>query len=253
MGDEKEKPEKAARSGDASHAWAPPLLESPLIGTVRVVPFDRAHIPALAEVLVTVREQNPDYPPALYATDTQESLTGWLDDDEPLDRWTILVDDVPAGHSMLVGTHAYIEDHLADSDSDVRASDTVELSKVFVAPGYRHHGLGRALVQHSLDAVRGLGKVPVLAVLATSPEAIRLYPRLGMRNRGFFHGQSGVNWVFTGGGVPSFDEGAPVARRWQIRRTDAPELLSKRDDLTPAQEQLLTEIYAWISTRRRRS
>ena len=78
------------------------------------------------------------------------------------------------------------------------AAGTVEVSKGFVAPGFRHHGLGQTLVQHALDVARDRGVVPVLAVLDTSPEALRLYPRLGMSNAGFFHGHSGINWVFTG-------------------------------------------------------
>lgn len=164
---------------------------------MRVVPFEPQHRASLLDALTVVRERNPNYPPAGNQGD-RDSLARWLDNDAPLERWVALVHGVPVGHAMLVDTHDYLANHLQRIQFAVPVTRTAELAKVFVQPGYRGYGVGASLIEHALQSARDLYRIPVLAVLTTSPEAIRLYAQLGLHNAGFFTGRDGVNWVFTG-------------------------------------------------------
>lgn len=72
---------------------------------------------------------------------------------------------------------------VAVAASEVTGPDCAEVGSLYVDVPYQRSGIGRRLVEATIDHYRGLGiAILHIAVLATNPPARRFYEKLGGRN-----------------------------------------------------------------------
>lgn len=164
-----------------------------------VAPFSAEHhLAGAVQVLLAVRRSDPTYPAPQDADATPESLTTWLLADQALSRWVALVDGAVVGHVLLCEPHVYLTRHLDQLGPRAGGRTergVVEIAKLFVSPSHRREAVGRALLRTACQAARASGKMPALAVVTTSRDALLLYESEGMEDVGGFVGVHGENRV----------------------------------------------------------
>ncbi|MGW2226019.1 GNAT family N-acetyltransferase [Streptomyces formicae] len=104
----------------------------------------------------------------------------WLAGDAPLGAWVAELDGRVVGHVRLSPAEADDAAPVLWSEragADVGA--TAVVSRLFVAPGARGHGIGALLMNRVEREARGRGLHPVLDVVSTDASAAALYERLG--------------------------------------------------------------------------
>lgn len=165
---------------------------------VQIDHFDHErHLGKTVESLFRVRDFDHKYPPVMDAGRNTEDFTTWLMEEEVLRRTVALVNGEPAGHISTVPAHRYLTDYLCANFIDTPAQNGYsEISKFFVDPLYRKHGVGKVLFAHSVRQSIEDGYHPALAVVSTSEDAIRFYTREGWILAGTFNGIHGINLVF---------------------------------------------------------
>jgi GNAT superfamily N-acetyltransferase len=165
---------------------------------VSVVPFNReAHLDQTVQVLLRVRAADPSYPPPVDVEATAEAFAGWLLADDVISRWVALSDDRVVGHVALAEAHDYLLDFLGGTEfRELAGEGLCEISKLFVDPDVQRNGAGGALLATALDSAAELDRVAVLAVVAASEAARRLYARSSLTEIGTFDGIHGENHVF---------------------------------------------------------
>lgn len=165
---------------------------------VKIDFFDQEnHLAKTVESLFRVRDFDNKYPPVMDAGRNNEDFTAWLLEEEVLLRTVALVDGEVAGHISTTPAHSYLTDYLsAQHIETTSANGFSEISKFFVDPLYRKHGVGKLLFSHMAQQSIEAGYHPALAVVSTSEDAIRFYTREGWILAGTFTGIHGVNLVF---------------------------------------------------------
>lgn len=166
---------------------------------VEIVPFSESvHIVDTVGVLLSVCKMDPSYPPLQDAKRTPESFADWLIREPVLNRWIAVVDGEIVGHIATANPHLYITDFLASIAYDLTTADQFgEIVKFFVDPSAQHVGVGQTLLAHALISLHAMGLQPILAVVAESRSARRIYAHIGMKQLGYFEGIHGRNYVFT--------------------------------------------------------
>ncbi|MFH0178312.1 GNAT family N-acetyltransferase [Streptomyces cacaoi] len=141
---------------------------------VRVRPGVRPRLPAdldgCVAVLALVHAHSG------YPVDWPARPAAWLTPTALLAAWVAELDGRIVGH---VGLCAAEKEDVAASLWDGRAAPAV-ISRLYVSPEARGHGVGAALLARAVGAARARGAHPVLDVVATDPAA-SFYERLGWR------------------------------------------------------------------------
>ena len=113
---------------------------------------------------------------------------GWLAKSALLAAWVATLDGRLAGHVCLSRAGA--------GDTAAQFGDGAAMvSRLFVSPAARGHGIGAALLRQAVRDARQRGLRPVLEVLATSSSTIAFYQRLGWRPVGSADRQWGPDHV----------------------------------------------------------
>ncbi len=88
----------------------------------------------------------------------------------------ICADEVPAGYLKLNDTAA---------QTDLHDPTSIEVERIYVKKAFQGKGLGRRLIEHAVQAARGLGKEYIwLSVWEKSAEAIAFYRKVGFHGDG---------------------------------------------------------------------
>ncbi|MEV0317611.1 GNAT family N-acetyltransferase [Streptomyces sp. NPDC050658] len=116
-----------------------------------------------------------------YPTDWPERPADWLVTADPVGAWVAELDGRIAGHVVL-GRSA--SDDVAPglwSGGGGPSGTTAMVSRLFVAPEARGHGIGARLLERAAAEAGELGLHAVLDVVAYGTSAIALYERAGWR------------------------------------------------------------------------
>ena len=163
-----------------------------------MTPFvSEVHLPGVIDVLLRVRNSDPEAPSSVDTGPTAEDLKSWFLQGDLTNRWVMLQDGLVAGHIMLVEPHSYLTDfyhQVRPEGQDL--GQMLEISKFFIDPPHRNTGLGEKMLKDACHHAVSKGLKPALAVLESSLAARRLYGRIGMTELGTFKGIQGVNYVF---------------------------------------------------------
>lgn len=156
------------------------------------------HLEQAVDVLLQVRESDPNYPPAADAAAERDSMAAWLLKDQVLGRWVALSEGRVVGHIQVTEPHHYIPKSVAGH------RNLAEVGKFFVSPSHRNSGIGELLFEQARAFIRRKGKILILAVLPVSVDALGFYSSRGMRQCGSFVGAHGENLIFvdTGDTLP---------------------------------------------------
>lgn len=104
----------------------------------------------------------------------------WLSHASPLGTWVAGLGGRVVGH---VGLSRSGEGDLApglwSERNGTSEERTAVVSRLFVAPRARGHGIGALLIGRAVEEARGRGLHPVLDVVASDTAAAALYERLG--------------------------------------------------------------------------
>ncbi|MFE0175211.1 GNAT family N-acetyltransferase [Streptomyces sp. NPDC059002] len=104
----------------------------------------------------------------------------WLTGDAPLGAWVAELDGRVVGHVRLSRAAAGDEaPGLWSERAGVAVASTAVVSRLFVAPGARGHGIGALLMARVDREARARGLHPVLDVVSSDAPAAALYERLG--------------------------------------------------------------------------
>jgi len=150
-------------------------------------------LPALTAILKGIRDHDGGYPPA-YIGDEDEAIAQWLDRYPAEWRLVAVEDGRVVGHVQVVemaDTDPDLPDFLT-TDGRVEPSSCAEITRLFVDPGSRRHGVGRALLAAASERIEQAGARPALCVLTTQEAARELYRSAGWLEIGTFVGVSGV-------------------------------------------------------------
>ncbi|WP_306335130.1 GNAT family N-acetyltransferase [Streptomyces sp. KL118A] len=106
---------------------------------------------------------------------------GWLEGDDAFGAWVAELDGRVVGHVGLsrpgAGDEAPV---LWGERAGVEGADaTAVVSRLFVAPDARGHGIGALLMGRAVREARARGLHPVLDVVSTDSSAAALYERMG--------------------------------------------------------------------------
>jgi len=165
---------------------------------VKIEPFDISrHLEPLVKILELVHAVDDNYPPSQDVENTSESFTKWLLRGGDLGRWVSTLGNTVLGHVSLSTPAEYLEPFFSKGIYSGPFPDHIaEISKLFVDPNYRSHGVGSLLLSCAKREAWLQGRRPALAVVLESKNAIRLYRRDGMENVGEFEGIHGTNFVY---------------------------------------------------------
>lgn len=133
-----------------------------------------ADLDACVEVLAEVHE-NDGYP-----VNWPHDPAGWLAPPESPAAWVALLDDRVVGHICL--SHARPGDAAPDhwsSRTGTSPARTAVVSRLFVSPEARGHGIGALLLSGLVRDARERGLHPVLDVVTSDRSAAALYERQG--------------------------------------------------------------------------
>ncbi|MER5193609.1 GNAT family N-acetyltransferase [Streptomyces sp. NPDC002755] len=111
-----------------------------------------------------------------YPVDWPDRPDRWLTPGGLLAAWVAETDGRVVGHAGLCGAE---QGDVAADLWDGRTAPAV-ISRLYVSPGARGHGVGAALLARAVGAARARDLHPVLDVVATDPAAA-FYERLGWR------------------------------------------------------------------------
>ncbi|MBT3153709.1 GNAT family N-acetyltransferase [Streptomyces sp. CHD11] len=94
--------------------------------------------------------------------------------------WVAELDGRVVGHAVLSrGGEGDVAPGLWSARSGAGRDLTAVVSRLFVGPRARGHGIGALLIGRAADEARGRGLHPVLDVVASDTGAVALYERLG--------------------------------------------------------------------------
>lgn len=163
-------------------------------------PAPRAHIP--------IRPRRaPDLPVCVaalaqvhvadgYPTNWPERPADWLGGGSLVGAWVAELDGCVVGHVALCRSAADdVAPTMWSGREGVAVEETAVVSRLFVAPGARGHGIGAGLLARVVAEAGELGVHPVLDVVESDTSATALYERTG--------------WQFLGTG----------RQRWSPRQT----------------------------------
>lgn len=115
-----------------------------------------------------------------YPVNWPPSPGGWLSPPSLMAAWVAESDGRVAGHVGLCASEAGdAAPGLWSARTGTAVEATAVVSRLFVAPWARGHGLGALLMDRAVGEARGRGLHPVLDVVATDTAAAALYERLG--------------------------------------------------------------------------
>ncbi|MFK8909115.1 GNAT family N-acetyltransferase [Streptomyces sp. YS-3] len=139
-----------------------------------VRPRNDRDLDACVRALAAVHERDG------YPVNWPERPGDWLAPPSLLAAWVADLDGEVAGHAglSLAGT-GDVAPGLWSARAGVGPEATAVVSRLFVAPGARGHGIGRLLLDRAVSGARARGLHPVLDVVASDTAAIALYERLG--------------------------------------------------------------------------
>ncbi|WP_314219465.1 GNAT family N-acetyltransferase [Streptomyces zaehneri] len=141
---------------------------------VRVRPRVRPRLPADLDGCVAVLALVHTH--SGYPVDLPERPATWLTPATLLAAWVAELDGRIVGHVGLCGAG---KQDVAASLWDGREAPAV-ISRLYVSPEVRGHGVGAALLARAVGSARGRELHPVLDVVAADP-AVSFYERLGWR------------------------------------------------------------------------
>jgi GNAT superfamily N-acetyltransferase len=160
---------------------------------MRIETFSPSHRQGVIDALTAVRACGGNYPPPHVGADAV-SVGSWLEQHPCVIRLVALYGENVAGHVQLVDPAAA---HPALSRFLIRHTDispvaTLELSRLFVAPGYAGLGLGRRLLEAATEACDRMELRAVLRVRAEQSAAVALYRRVGWVELGGYRSDTGA-------------------------------------------------------------
>ncbi|MDX3116429.1 MULTISPECIES: GNAT family N-acetyltransferase [Streptomyces] len=117
-----------------------------------------------------------------YPVDWPEQPAAWLTPAGLLAGWTADLDGRVVGHVALCAAEEGDAAATLWSARPDRPAPAV-ISRLYVSPDARGHGVGAALLERAVAAARGRGLHPVLDVVAADPAAA-FYERLGWHSLG---------------------------------------------------------------------
>ncbi|MFE7271855.1 GNAT family N-acetyltransferase [Streptomyces sp. NPDC057623] len=124
--------------------------------------------------------------------------SSWLARPSLLAAWVADLDGQLVGHVGLSrGTTGDMAAALWSAREGVKPDVTAVVSRLFVDPAARGHGLGAALLEHAVGEARARGLYLVLDVVASDVSAIALYERLGWQLLATVEQQWGPQQVVT--------------------------------------------------------
>jgi GNAT superfamily N-acetyltransferase len=117
-----------------------------------------------------------------YPTNWPEHPAEWLTGGAPIGAWVAELGGRVAGHVALCRSAAGdVAPALWSRREGVPVDEVAVVSRLFVAPGARGHGLGALLLARVVAEAGQLGLHPVLDVVAYDTSATALYERTGWR------------------------------------------------------------------------
>ncbi|MEW1929636.1 GNAT family N-acetyltransferase [Streptomyces sp. NPDC088360] len=141
-----------------------------------VRPRHAADLPACVEALAQVHVADG------YPTNWPARPAGWLAGGSVVGAWVAELGGRVVGHVSLCRSG---EDDVApvlwSGRTAVAVDEIAVVSRLFVAPGARGHGLGALLLARVVAEAGELGLFPVLDVVASDVSATALYERTGWR------------------------------------------------------------------------
>ncbi|WP_461028189.1 GNAT family N-acetyltransferase [Streptomyces sparsus] len=115
-----------------------------------------------------------------YPANWPERPGDWLTRPALVSAWVAELDGRVAGHVCLSGSGVGdVAPDLWSAREGVSGDEAAVVSRLFVAPAARGHGLGAALLARAAAQARARGLHPVLDVVASDTTAVALYERLG--------------------------------------------------------------------------
>ncbi|MER6213106.1 MULTISPECIES: GNAT family N-acetyltransferase [unclassified Streptomyces] len=129
---------------------------------------------ACVQVLAAVHERDG------YPLNWPDRPGDWLTQPAPLSAWVAELDGRVAGHVRLSrGDDGDIAPGLWSARAGAGRAATAVISRLFVAPAARGHGLGALLLARAVQDATDRGLHAVLDVLTSDTAATALYERLG--------------------------------------------------------------------------
>ncbi|WP_436739573.1 GNAT family N-acetyltransferase [Streptomyces sp. BBFR102] len=149
----------------------PPSAEAP---GCRVRQRAGSEVDACVEALAEVHERDG------YPQKWPEDPGAWLTPPSLLAAWVAERDGAVVGHVALTegGAQDRAPEHWSPR-SGAPAGTAAVVSRLFVSPAARGHGVGALLMERVADEARRRGLHPVLDVLTSDASAIALYESLG--------------------------------------------------------------------------
>lgn len=115
-----------------------------------------------------------------YPVNWPDRPSDWVTRASALGAWVAVLDGRLAGHVGLSrSTEGDAAPALWGDRNGAGPQKTAVLSRLFVDPGARGHGIGTLLIGRAVAEARLLGLHPVLDVVASDTAAVALYERLG--------------------------------------------------------------------------
>ncbi|MGW7275686.1 GNAT family N-acetyltransferase [Streptomyces sp. NPDC054864] len=115
-----------------------------------------------------------------YPTNWPAQPAGWLVGGSLVGAWVAELDGRVVGHVALCRSGADdVAPALWSGREGVAVEETAVVSRLFVAPGARGHGIGARLLERVVAEARELGLSPVLDVVDSDTSATALYERTG--------------------------------------------------------------------------
>ncbi|MEU5363936.1 GNAT family N-acetyltransferase [Streptomyces sp. NPDC005925] len=115
-----------------------------------------------------------------YPVNWPDRPAAWLSQDSGLKAWVAELDGRVVGHvSLSRAGEGDLAPGLWSGRNGTRETLTAVVSRLFVAPWARGHGIGALLIGRAVAEARGRGLHPVLDVVASDTAAAALYERLG--------------------------------------------------------------------------
>jgi GNAT superfamily N-acetyltransferase len=117
-----------------------------------------------------------------YPEQPVDAPRAWLSHDEVLDAWVVERQDEVLGHVAM--SHVGRDGTSAYRWREMTGREPIELaavSRLFVRPKARRTGLGKALLDVAAAEIRARGLVPVVRVVDSHADAVRLIEQSGWR------------------------------------------------------------------------